>query len=53
LLWPVTALGAALYRRRLNRYDAALAEEVTDVLPQVNSFQVLTGRSLILSAHKS
>jgi SAM-dependent methyltransferase len=52
LLKPLTTIGDALYGRRIADYDAALAAEVRDVLPAVNSFDVLTARSLIFSARK-
>jgi SAM-dependent methyltransferase len=52
LLSPFTAIGAALYNRRIQKYDAALAQEVRDILPEVNSFDVLTARSLIFTARK-
>jgi hypothetical protein len=52
LLTPFTMIGSALYARKIRKYDAALAEEVGGVLPAVNSFDVLTSRSLIFSANK-
>lgn len=52
LLSPFTSLGSIGYRRRLARYDAALAEEVKDVVPLANSLAALTGRSLIFKAEK-
>ncbi|MDI3470251.1 MAG: hypothetical protein OJF62_002314 [Pseudolabrys sp.] len=52
LLKPLTMLGSARYARRIKKYDEALADEVRDVLPSVNSFDTLTARSLIFSARK-
>jgi hypothetical protein len=52
MLKPATMLGAWLHSRRLAKYDAPLFREVEQVLPKVNSFDVLTSRSLIFSARR-
>lgn len=52
LLAPFTAIGSAIYARRLAKYDATLANEVREVLTAVNSFDILTARSLIFSARR-
>jgi SAM-dependent methyltransferase len=52
LLKPFTMAGSAWYARKIQKYDASLAKEVSAVLPAVNSFDVLTSRSLIFSATK-
>ncbi|HVV80385.1 MAG TPA: class I SAM-dependent methyltransferase [Pseudolabrys sp.] len=52
LLKPFTMAGSAWYARKIQKYDANLAKEVSEVLPAVNSFDMLTSRSLIFSANK-
>lgn len=52
LLWPALWLSAKRHKRHMTKYSAAVAEETRGVRQLVNSWEVLTGRSLIVSARQ-
>lgn len=51
-LWPLFALAGRLRRTKTVEYDADLAIEVADVLPAVNSLDLLAGRCLVFTARR-
>lgn len=52
LAWPLLKLGSWFYNRKIRRYDLEDWEENREIIPKMNSFDLLTARSCIITVKK-
>lgn len=53
LLWPVLRFSTWRYLRNLRAYDASVWQENKDLVPVMNSLDMLASRSIIITARKA